>query len=1400
MKDRFWGLLLMEVLGGVACVVACLGVRTEPTPAPHLGRQKASSDTYTATVVPFLQKYCLDCHSTRTKKGSVDLERFSTKQALLQDTTTWHHVLEQLTTSAMPPAGRLQPNAEQKRTVLHWVRALLEADARTRTGDPGYVPLRRLSNAEYNNTIRDLTGVDLQPAREFPVDGAAGEGFTNASEALSGISSTLFTKYFNAARDIAEHVVLLPDGFRFASTSTRRDWTDESTARLSAFLSKYTDPTGKLPLAPYLVATIRNRSALSAGTRTPEQIAAKEGISPRYLKTLWETLTGKSASYPLQTIRDHWQLATEQEVPALVNEINDWQVALWRVVRVGSYMQTVGTGYAESTSRQVANDPSSTELQPLRLTVKPIPGQSEVLVSLVTREMLPMGKGKVIWQRPRFEGVGKTTLLLRDYSQFGSAYEIDYPSLFADSGKYLATAREAIQNKTTLEELAKSKGLDAAFLKRWLALLDITRTPQERNPDYSGRAVSAVALKPLAEKSPVDVNRPAIQGWRRKGSDLPAIITNSSNTPELIPGRASAHGVMVHPTPQEFVAVVWQSPISGNVNVTARIAHAHTSCGNGVAWWLEQRHGGRAGVLTEGQLEVGGEAKTQSWLRHVEPGDQILLAVDAKNNDHGCDLTELGFTITESAPQGKQWDLAGDIADSVQSGNPHPDKYGNGSTWSFVEGPTRPVKRVSEPLIPRGSLLSQWKEAVLNSATPETITLLEGQVQRLLTGVRPVQEKDPNRPLYDNLVSAESTLFQDVDMTRLAKAQRQTGRFGLPRERFGTQSGGITIDDASLRAEANSVLEVRLPTALFLGREFVVEGKRETSSGDRAVLFHVGVGASGSNIRWDGRSPVVTSGGTAIQQLQQGNDLFRNCFPLFFCFPQVIPNDEVVSLKMFHREDEPLRRLLLDREQTKALDHLWEEHRFISRQPVEENAHLPLFIGFVTQDQPKEMLAYFEAQRPTFRKRAEALEREEQQAIPKQMEALFAFATRAYRRPILAKEKSDLLALYQRIRSQGAPHEKALRNVLARLLVSPPFLFKMEQAPAGAKPAPISDWELATRLSYFLWSSAPDNELRQLATTGQLHNPKVLSAQIRRMLQEERIRALAIEFGAQWLHVRGFDTLNEKNERLFPTFDANLRSAIYEETVRFFQDMFQANRPITNLIDADYTFLNETLAKHYGIPDVTGAQWRQVKGVKKYNRGGVLGLASIQSKESGASRTSPVLRGNWVVETLLGERLPRPPANVPRLPEEEASAGLTVRQQVALHAKAPACVVCHRRIDPYGFALEQYDPIGRFRQNDLGGRPVDAKATLSNGTTFTGMEGLRSYLKKEKGDVIVRLFCRRLLGYGLGRAVAPSDQALIESMVLELKKSGGRFATAVQVIVQSPQFRMIRGSDYATNR
>jgi hypothetical protein len=276
------------------------------------------------------------------------------------------------------------------------------------------------------------------------------------------------------------------------------------------------------------------------------------------------------------------------------------------------------------------------------------------------------------------------------------------------------------------------------------------------------------------------------------------------------------------------------------------------------------------------------------------------------------------------------------------------------------------------------------------------------------------------------------------------------------------------------------------------------------------------------------------------------------------------------------------------------------------------------------------------------------------------------------------------------------------------------------------------------------------------------------------------------------LHIRDFDQNNEKNERLYPEF-TELRDDMYEESVRFFEDMFRNNGSVMDLLEADHTFLNQTLAQHYGVPGVEGNEWRRVDGMRAQGRGGVLGMATVLASQSGASRTSPILRGNWVYETLLGEKLPKPPANVPQLPETVPE-NLTERQLIELHSVAPDCAKCHVRIDPYGFALEQFDTIGKSRTTE-----VDTRTKVFSGKTIEGLDGLREYLARDRQDDVLRQFCRKLLGYALGREVQLSDEILLGQMQEALKHNDYRFQVAVELIVTSPQFRYIRGRQSVYN-
>lgn len=409
---------------------------------------------------------------------------------------------------------------------------------------------------------------------------------------------------------------------------------------------------------------------------------------------------------------------------------------------------------------------------------------------------------------------------------------------------------------------------------------------------------------------------------------------------------------------------------------------------------------------------------------------------------------------------------------------------------------------------------------------------------------------------------------------------------------------------------------------------------------------------------------------------------------------------------------------------------------------------------------------------------------------------LHRFADRAWRRPTTESEKAQLTQLYDAgIKAELAP-ETAAREVLVRILASPHFLYKAETLPAPvaeaapAAPAsselPLDPHQIASRLSYFLWASAPDWSLRQAALDGSLAKPEVRKSQVLRMLKDPKAAALAREFAGQWLEFAGFAEKTTMDAEKFPQFTPDLRAAMDQETRLFFENLVRQDRPVRDILLADYTYLNEPLARHYQIPGVVGPEFRQVS-VKGQPRGGLLGMGSVLAKTSRPHRTSPVLRGNWLLNAVLGTPVPPPPNAVPELqehPEKPAS----LRAQLEQHREDPACAACHNRIDPLGFALERFDPIGRLRDKDDLGQKIDTSASLTDGTTFDGFEGLRKYLSTRESN-FTRLFSRKLLGYALGRPVLPSDTALIETMQARLKENDTRFSAAVLAIIESRQFQ-----------
>jgi hypothetical protein len=419
-------------------------------------------------------------------------------------------------------------------------------------------------------------------------------------------------------------------------------------------------------------------------------------------------------------------------------------------------------------------------------------------------------------------------------------------------------------------------------------------------------------------------------------------------------------------------------------------------------------------------------------------------------------------------------------------------------------------------------------------------------------------------------------------------------------------------------------------------------------------------------------------------------------------------------------------------------------------------------------------------------------------AEPSHLKALVAFAEKAVRRPFTAEEQKELLAFYQSLRaSDGLSHEEAMRDSLVSVLMSPHFCYRVDLVDKGEGVKPLSDYALASRLSYFLWSSMPDAALLARAKAGDLHKPEVLMAEARRMMRDEKIRGFALEFGGNWLDMRRFEEHNSVNRQRFPMFDNTLRAAMFEEPVRFLTSVVRDNRSILDFLYADYTFVNPPLAKFYGIPTgpLRSNEWVQVSKLQNYQRGGLLPMAVFLTKNAPGDRTSPVKRGNWVIKNLLGEHVPAPPAVVPELVSDEAKMGeLTLRQMLAKHREDKSCSVCHERFDAIGLAFEGFGPVGEVRTKDFAGHEVDTHATFPGGSEGVGLPGLRTYIKTNRQKDFVDNLSRKLLSYALGRSLILSDDSLVAELESKLAKRDYRFGTLVETIVTSPQFLTKRGA------
>lgn len=587
----------------------------------------------------------------------------------------------------------------------------------------------------------------------------------------------------------------------------------------------------------------------------------------------------------------------------------------------------------------------------------------------------------------------------------------------------------------------------------------------------------------------------------------------------------------------------------------------------------------------------------------------------------------------------------------------------------------------------------------------------------------------------------------------------------------------------------------------------------------------------------------------------------------------------------YYRDDTALMELILDDKAQKEINRLWTEFDFIaeytSRTFVQfyynqsgevagkgDEGGSPRPVGHEVTDEPVIMdlkqqyltkaaavstnsplapgaiTEHFDRVNATLR----GLEKMHADAQPKHLDALLKFAARAFRRPLTKAESADMLAYYHQLREKsGLSHEDAMRDSITAILMSPDFCYRIDlvdnRQPAGntklastaasaAPPAastagvPLSGYALASRLSYFLWSSMPDQELLSHAAAGDLQNPVVLLAQARRMMKDDRARDFATEFGGNWLEFRRFENHNGVDRDRFPAFTNDLREAMFQEPVRFIEDVVRNNRSVYDMLYGNYTFVNRVLAKHYGMnvfpdppppppvaaPRPAGASggpgrgvlppadmppavkqepdvWVRVDDANKYQRGGLIPMSVFMTQNSPGLRTSPVKRGHWLVSRVLGEVIPPPPPVVPELPHDEAKSDLPIRDLLAQHRANPVCGSCHARFDVFGLALEGYGPIGETRTKDLAGRTIDASATLPGGVEEVGLSGVQAYIRERRQPGFVDGLARKLLSYALSRSLILSDEPLVNAMKTKLAANGNRFDSLIDAIVVSPQFR-----------
>ncbi|QJX00180.1 DUF1592 domain-containing protein [Frigoriglobus tundricola] len=1070
-----------------------------------------AADPYQDKVLPFLDTYCVQCHSKQKPSGDLDLTRFTSAAKIVEDFRQWEHVVTFLKKEEMPPAKSKQPSAELRAEMITTLEKVLLAEARKFAGDPGVVPPRRLTNAEYDYTIRDLTGHDIRPAKAFPVDPASGEGFNNTGEALT-MSPNLFKKYYAAGERVADHALLTTTGLRFAPHQAVT-FADRQKYYERAIIRFY--EAHAVDYETYFTALwlYQHRPAAQRAT-TVEQWAARRGLSPKYSRSLWDALSDQTPDpFVIGWLRQQWTALPAPQNPA---------------------------------------DPTASEVQP---AVRALTAEIQKL----SRDLCPR----------------------------------ETPPIVADAGNapidHLARRRKTADTRDTFDASAKDTPRFASEYR------DVTRSTKIRVV-VQARGLGAKADGHLIINGTFTTNDPTTD--KVKKWSLRSVLAAHA------PDQLEKLGFGKHPLGGTLDADAFALAVPAVLELDIPTA----------AFPLK----GRGSVTFSADCTLVGSTA----------GAALVRVLDRK----------------------------------PAAGDP---------------------KGLARPLVdPKNATRYEESGAAFCRLFPSRFFYV-----------------DATRGLSAGFHLIEGFFRDDVPLCR------------------------SVLSDAEKRELDQLWSELEFATGIW---EKMLRGFVFFERSERNFLKH----------------------------------------PDFDSFkeedPDLVKDETLVRFK----------EVYLKRASVKLTGDDLAKH--------------PISV-------------FFESVRAGLKWQAATLQR----AQPIYLNDLLGLAERAYRRPLTDGERRKLETFFTDVcgdKDHGT--ESAVRASIVRVLVSPHFCMRFDPTPVGESVAPLSDLALASRLSYFIWSGPPDDELLALAKAGKLHNEVVLRDQVRRMVKDPKVSRFALEFFGQWLGYRDFLTQEAVNRQVFPAFDDALKNAMFEEPTRLVTYLIQNDKPITGLLDSDLTFVNKKLAAHYGLPFNGGAdEWDRVTGLHAAGRGGVLGMGVFLTKNSQPQRTSPVKRGFWVVHKVLGEHIPPPPPDVAVLPAKETDTnGKTIRQLLKMHVEDAKCARCHQRFDPIGIAMEGFDPIGRSRAKDLAGRPIDNVVALPSGRETRGVPEFGAYLATSRKADFNRTLAHKFLGYALGRSLQLSDQPLLEQMEAELAKDGSKLSAVFELVATSPQFRTQRCKDFSPTK